>query len=1235
MERSNAINESDIAVIGMAGRFPGASDIDSFWRNLRDGIESISFFSDQELLQSFVAPEMIRHPDYVRAGGALSGIEMFDADFFNFSPKEAAITDPQIRLFLECAWESLETAGYNPHDCGGSVGVFTGKSMSTYLTENLQRNPDILDSTDFYQLLISNGTDFLSTRTSYKLNLTGPSIGVQTACSTSLVAVHMACQSLLAGECDMALAGGATVSAVQKRGYLYQKDMVASPDGHCRAFDANAQGTVGGNGVGVVVLKPIVQAIEDRDHIYSVIKGSAVNNDGLSKIGYTAPSINGQVDVIAEAQAVSEIDADTISFIEAHGTGTKLGDPVEIAALTQVFRNQTGKKNFCAIGSLKTNVGHLDAAAGVASLIKTVLSLHHRMLPPSLHFETPNPDINFADSPFYVNDRLRDWKNEGETPLRAGVSSFGIGGTNVHVILEEAPIAEIARKQREYHLLILSAKTDSALNQTLLNLAEHFKQNPDIDLSDVAYTLCVGRKAFQHRAFLVCRDVKEAIEKIASGQGVFNGYHESEEALVNDEQLSELGTESELAAIGRSWIEGKRIDLERLYKDGRYHRIPLPTYPFERRRYWVEARSASVVRDCEKPKGKKPDIEDWFYVPSWKRLPLAVDKKNRLSGNVLLFVDNEGIGMHLADRLGHARNVSIVREGKAFEKQRRNVYGIDPGDPDHYKALMADLSKNDNRPETVLHMWSLTREPFSDFEHIDKGLAIGCHSLSFLAQALGEQRFTDPLRMIVITNGVLSVTGEEILHPVKAAILGAVKIIPLEYQNIACRSLDVVIPQEGELPEKELTDRILEELTEESGVPAIALRGAYRWVQIIEPIKLEASEKYKVRLRENGVYLITGGLGGIGLTLAEHLAKTVKARLILIGHSDFPERDRWKDWLAEHGEQNKVSRRIKKIEEMETAGAEVIPITADVADPIQMLEATNSVLRSIDRLDGVVHSAGIADTAGIIQKRTKSSTEAVLAPKIKGTLLLDDAIKGFKPDFFILCSSLATVHFKSQFGQSAYVAANEFLDAFAHHKFLNGDRFITTVNWDVWQEVGMAVAASEKKGVEKYALQYGISPPEGVELFNRILGNRSPRFIVSTRELVTNDGHEPPAGKGADASLVKREAFPALPPPHGKGSISINEIERILTNIWQECLGIGRIETDDDFFELGGDSLLGTQITSRILEQLGINLHSSILFEERTLAGLSKHIEDTLKDMKRAKNLSNEAVREGRERLSL
>ncbi|MDB9371274.1 beta-ketoacyl synthase N-terminal-like domain-containing protein [Nodularia spumigena CS-586/05] len=517
-ETNSQADELDIAVVGMSGRFPKAKNVNQFWQNVRDGIETISFFSDQELstpLKSFfgIDPADLNDPNYVKAASFLEDAEMFDASFFGFNPREAQVMDPQQRIFLECAWEALENAGYDPETYEGLIGVYAGQSINTYLLYNLCPNRELMRTVGDFQILIGNDKDFLTTHVSYKLNLKGPSVAVQTACSTSLVAIHLARQSLLTGECDMVLAGGVSVRFPQKAGYFYHEGGITSPDGHCRAFDAKAQGTIFGSGAGIVVLKRLADAITDGDSIYAIIKGSAINNDGCGKIGYTAPSIEGQAEAIIEALANAGVEANTINYVEAHGTGTPLGDPIEVAALTQAFHAMNGEESVCVLGSLKTNIGHLDAAAGVAGFIKTVLSLHHELLPPSLHFVEPNPKIDFANSPFQVNTQLKKWKRN-TNPRRAGINSLGIGGTNAHVILEEAPLPRFSQVSKPWYLLLLSAKTSTALKTATQNLVEHLKQHPNLNLADVAYTLQVGRKAFNHRQILVCENIDDAVKTL-------------------------------------------------------------------------------------------------------------------------------------------------------------------------------------------------------------------------------------------------------------------------------------------------------------------------------------------------------------------------------------------------------------------------------------------------------------------------------------------------------------------------------------------------------------------------------------------------------------------------------------------------------------------------------------------------------------------------------------------------
>ncbi|HEY0739781.1 MAG TPA: amino acid adenylation domain-containing protein [Herpetosiphonaceae bacterium] len=503
--------DTDIAIIGMSGRFPGAPDVETFWHNLRDGKESISFFTDEELQAAGVAPEVYSHPDYVKAGAILQDIQLFDAGFFGYSPREAAVMDPQQRFFLESVWEALEHAGYNPDSASGPIGVFAGVGTNTYLLHNLYANQELIEAFGGFQTMILNEKDHLTTRVSYKLNLRGPSINLQTACSTSLVATVVACQNLLLRQCDIALAGGVTINVPHIAGYRYHEGGVTSPDGHCRTFDAQGLGTISGNGVGVVVLKRLADALRDGDHVHAVIKGFALNNDGGQKVGYTAPGVDGQAEVISSALAMADIAPETISYVEAHGTATPLGDPIEIAALTRAFQAQSQQTGWCAIGSVKTNVGHLDAASGVAGLIKAVMALEHRQIPPSLHFERPNPLIDFAGSPFAVNTALTEWPRH-DTPRRAGVSSFGIGGTNAHVVIEEAPPQPAPDPSRAWQIVTLSTRSDAALAQAAQRLAAHLRRHPEQNLADVAYTLHVGRKPFTQRQMFVCRSLDEAIE---------------------------------------------------------------------------------------------------------------------------------------------------------------------------------------------------------------------------------------------------------------------------------------------------------------------------------------------------------------------------------------------------------------------------------------------------------------------------------------------------------------------------------------------------------------------------------------------------------------------------------------------------------------------------------------------------------------------------------------------------
>lgn len=1942
-------NGSEIAIIGMTGRFPGVQNVDEFWHNLQNGVESISFFTDEELASAVKDASVLRDPNFVKAKAILEDAELFDAEFFGFNPREAEITDPQHRLLLECAWEALEGAGYDSETYKRSIGVYAGTSLNSYFF-NLYSNPNLINSIDSLQLIIGSDKDFLTTRISYKLNLEGPSYTVQTACSTSLVAVHLACQGLLNSDCDMALAGGVSIGSPRKSGYLYQEGGISSPDGHCRAFDAKAQGTPSGEGVGLVVLKRLEDAIADGDFIHAVIKGSAINNDGSFKVSYTAPRIDSQAKAIRTAQIVAEVEPETITYIEAHGTGTPLGDPIEVAALTQAFRASTNQKGFCAIGSVKTNIGHLDAAAGVAGLIKTVLALKHKQIPPSLHFEKPNPKIDFDNSPFYVNRSLSEWKTNG-TPRRAGISSFGIGGTNAHVILEEAPPQQDSGKSRPWQLLVLSAKTHSALETATANLAEHLKQQPHLNLADVAYTLQVGRRAFPHRRTVVCRDVEDALAALQDPKRALASIQETstrpvafmftglgshylnmgwelyqveptfqgavddccqflkpllgldlkdviypnknqkdspvqtrsgfdlrqmlgrdqeqpdeateklnqtcltqpaifvieyalaqlwmswgirpaaligysigeyvaatlagvlslEDALtlvakraqmiqelpggamlavpLSEEQVRPLlGKNLSLSAIngssqcviagatsavdelehrlsqrglacrrlvtshafhsymmdaiaqpftelvqtltlhppqipyisnvtgtwitteqainpnywarhlcepvrfadgvqhlwrqhkpillevgpgqtlsslvlqcldsvlvadkvvlpslrysydrqsdvafllnslGQLWLSGVQIDWSGFYTHEYRHRILLPTYPFERQRYWIEPHKPSAsggqfqlmsaapelwkslvaagqlqaiegisefdeqtyrqmrqsleclciaymnltfkrlgafnnpsdqysleelleicdrcqviphyrqlltrwlevlieqsqlqqseglftnlmpvskdsikalvketktrwsytsnwinyiqgygenmiailtgekeplelrfsdflsekeqeeefsqshissidyyksilqaivkrlvqslpsevnlrilevgagtgaatevllpvlpskqtnytftdvgglflkaaqqkfsaypfvdyrlldieqspreqgysthsfdiviaynvlhvsrkignalehVRSLLAPEGllllweytqprmdadlidgllmnpvedegmgrnmgnpflskeqwqealkshgftevaafsetdafgehvilarasastalstpkaftalidqqnaddtghvsldTKPNIADWFYIPSWKRTMPPQSVKCEPSP-WLVFVDEGGLGTQIVKRLEReGQDVIFVRVGEQFGRESegstnklgQHAYTINPQRKDDYDALVKEFHTLKLNPKNIVHLWSITSRDraASGLKDVETAQDLGFYSLLFLAQALGKQHWTDEFQIVVVSNNMQSVTGEDLRFPEQATVLGAVKVIPQEYPNIRCRSIDVAIPLKGSWQEEKLIKQLLMELTAHPSDSVIAYRGNNRWVQSFEPVQLDEARGKTTRLREGGVYLITGGLGNIGLVIAEHLAKSVKAKLVLTGRSAFPNRDKWSQWLSTHDEQDGVSRKIRKLLELEALGAEVLVAIADVTSLEQMQAAIACTEAQFGQLNGVFHTARTAKEKSFsIEETTKTECEQQFQPKVQGLLVLEKVLQGKNLDFCLLMSSVSSV--LGGLGLVDYSAANNFMDAFAsYHNQLHPIPWIS-VNWDTWK---MGEGNQQSLSIRGSFTEFSFAPQEGVNALERILSwGESDRIVVATGNFQSRVEKWTNLKPLQERTVTQKLSLPALHPrPNLKNAYVApsNDLERRIASIFQELLGIEQIGIHDNFFALGGDSLTGTVLVSKLRQEFQIQLPFRYLMEAPSIGDLAMVVEAIL-----------------------
>jgi amino acid adenylation domain-containing protein len=1502
-----------IAVIGISCRFPGTRNLEEFWENLKEGRETITFLSDEELLNAGVSPDLLSNPNYVRGVSQITNKEYFDARFFGYTPKEAELLDPQIRLFHECSWEAMEDGGIDPELYKGLIGVYAGavQNLEWEIRTTLSGKSRTFGSFAASKLA---GIRYLCTRLSYNLNLKGPSVTMQTACSTSLVAIHMACRALSDGECDAAVAGGVTVSPEGKWGYLYEENMIYSPDGHCRSFDAKGNGTVFGEGVGVVVLKPLKDAIADGDNIYAVIKGSAINNDGNRKVGFTAPSVPGQVEVIRAALQSANVEPESISYIETHGTATTLGDPIEIEALEQVFN--TDKKKYCKIGSVKSNFGHLDAAAGVASFIKTVLSLKYRQIPPSLYYESPNPSIDFDNTPFEVNTRLLEWEN-GKYPLRAGITSLGMGGTNGHIILEEAPKKEESSQSRKFQIILLSANSENSLDMAAKNLADFLRKHDNIKLADVAYTLQTGRKRFNHRRMFTCSGTDEAIEKLLvstqddpsldvvstdenpaivfmfSGQGsqyvnmglelydsepVFreemdrcfsildpltgnslkeilypglnapgsgklheetkdinqteitqpvifaleyslarlliywgiepelmighsigeytaaclSGVLSLEDALKmvvlrgklmqkmptgsmlsvplsEDELKPLLNEELEIAAvnssalcvvsgtdkaiekfakrlekdghksrklvtsyafhsrmmdpvlpefeakvkqfhfkkpgipyisnltgdwisgedavnsnywarqlretvrfseglekllslekaiyievgpgnalskfanfhskktnhhiimnlvrhpmenvsdiyyllnkIGRLWIHGKRMNWDSFYSNEKRHRIFLPPYPFDRQYYWIEKIDYNNFKSNTRVE-RKTEIADWFYIPSWEQSVILpgnkVDKDDRWN---LVFMDDRGLGSGLLNKFERDLEKTIrVTIGTAYSQLSNLSYTINPESDEDYEKLFRSLSDANRLPVRIVHMWNVTGpgNKFSSIESTRKAQDTGFYSLINISKAIGNIMQDKNVDIITITDNMHDFMGSKCTQPEKSTILGPINVISQEYSNIKCRCIDIAFPGNNEKENDILLSHLYSELSHESPAKIIAYRDNRRWVHTLKPVKLPGSSEIPSLLKPRGVYLITGGLGGIGLVLAEYLAKTVKPKLVITGRSDFPSKGEWDNWLQQYGPEDKTSKKINKLKSMEESGAQIFYVQVDVSNPEEMKNKLKAAERELGEIKGILHTAGIADFAGIIHRRTREENEKIFAPKLAGTLILDNIFRDRKLDFFVLFSSMSSLC--AHFGQVGYSSANAFLDAFAAYKAQNEETFTLSINWESWTKVGMAAEGKKQTGNVNQVIKEGISPEEGVEVFIRSLNHRFSNLAVSTINFKDRlarhqlqekkSGYESPGNVTYKPLFTKAEDFVF-------SYNSIDQVETQMTEIWRELLGHEQIRTNDNFFELGGDSLTAIHMRKRINEVFNIDIPLVKIYHFPTIKLLVKNL---------------------------
>jgi len=1539
----NQSNDRDIAIIALACRFPDADGIEQFWDNLICGKESIEHFGRETLLNAGVSEQNLAHDAFVSSGIVLDDIEHFDAELFKFSPREAETLDPQQRLLFECAHDALEQSGYGSKTEAQNIGVFVGVGNSRYLADNLTPNSRLRDRIGELAIELGTSKDYVATKLAYKFNLSGPAVNINTACSTSLVSVHQACMSLLDGSSEVALAGGASIGLLKAEGYIAEEGGIASLDGHCRTFDQNASGTRRGSGAGVVLLKPLNKAVTDGDCIHAVIKGSAINNDGADKVGYTAPGVQGQSQVVAAALRAADVSPASLGYLETHGTGTVLGDPIEVAALKTAF-GDTLHKQYCALGTLKPNIGHLDSAAGIASLIKTTQVLKNRQLPPSINFQQANEQLDLENSPFYVNTTARTW-SEQSFPRRAGISSFGIGGTNAHVILEEYLSTPAPEAVDSTQLIILSANSEASLVGYKKKLARFLRQsyrhrqnqNQDLDIHirDIAYSLA-RRTEYQHRCCHICNSTEQLVRVLendtqahssqfvvagntsvkpvflfpgqgsqyrAMGKGLYesqplfrstlqecaailepllgldictllyqgqdeeikqtritqallfsfeyalaklwlswgikpsvmlghslgeyvaacisgvfsledalkivayrgelmqkqapgamlsvslskteflefldshnesfgnvclaavNGrensvasgsfeaiaalrtelnrqgihcvaldtshaFHSSmmtgvlkdfadfmasiavsaprlpfisnftgqlitpEQAMAPDywcqhligtvqfsrgiDALVQMGesvfleigpgntlinlvkrhqpasnlsllasvknkknyTDDEaflLSCLGSLWQRGVSVDwsggfnVKNLNKNSpkadsfqQKNNAPsaprmtwLPGYHYDRKRYWIDAAApvSELVDNAQKTSA------DWLYQLSWKAQPqvknslvsletqtaIQVENKCENSASIrfaLVLMDQDEVTNALCESLqyqGYERIIRVYRGG-TYKQHDDWQFTLEPNVYSGYASLFNVLQHNDISPELIVHGWNLDEVAEESWKLHEDIFNSGLYSVMHLLQALEQVYFHKPMALKILTSYGQLFDADDVIYPEKVCLSALPAVISQEYPHISCQCIDVELVPSRYLAKQVRT--LTREIISDSADEVVCLRGNQRWHQTIEPMTALTEPSL---LKGNGVYVISGGLSGIGLALAEYLAEQYQAKIALIARTDFPSPSTWSQWQAQNPKNSDVSKTIVRLQRIQSLGSELMICRADIASRTCVDRVLAQINQRFGQLNGFIHSAGVAGS-GVISHKTTGDIQRVLQPKVQGSMVLTQALKKYRPDLVVFCSSLSSM--LGGLGQYEYSAANAFQDALAHRETSQTTRYIA-INWDSWGESGMLKDSIEQGLLPDSAKEYlsdAISNNEGKLAFGRVLSQLHTQVLVSKVNPARQKylpGLQAPQSSSSEAQHQRPELATAYVAP-------VTDIEIALADIWSDLMGFTLIGVDDDFYALGGDSLILGRLVSKINQQWLISYPIKAAFEHTNISAMAAGIEQYL-----------------------
>ena len=1243
----------DIAVIGLALKVPGANDKETFWKNLKEEKCEIQDIPDirKTDCDNYRLYTNKADSNYIKAG-YLDEIDKFDYKLFKVTPKEASLMDPNQRLFLQTAWETIEDAGYGGERIKGSnTGVYLGFSADSL--ESYGQMVANVDS-EFINLSVTgNLSAVMPSRISYILNLKGPSMVINTACSSSLVAVHLACEALRRGDCEMALAGGIRLNLMPIEEGI--KLGIESSDNKTKSFDDAADGTVSGEGVGAIMLKPLEQALADGDHIYSVIKGSAINQDGTSA-SITAPNAAAQENVLVSAWEDAQIDPSTISYIETHGTGTPLGDPIEIEGISEAFKRYTDRKQFCAIGAVKTNIGHLYEASGIISFIKATLCLYYKKLIPVLHFNKPNHLINFEDSPAYINTQLKVWEQSNEA-RRCGVSAFGFSGTNCHVVLEEAPaLRQVQELENQEELFVISAKSEDNLLQ-LINRYNEMELN-EINLSDLCYTASTGREHYEYRLAMLISTIDEWKEKLEEAIKVIKQGYESdkvfygvsmqqeEEALSQEayEQMkyyktTEGNDKQILSKIAQLYTKGARINWQELNKGEGRRKVSLPTYPFEKNRCWINLPQSSCAIN-----------RHFYYKLGFKEQLIACDQVVNSDKVIAVLTTNTSRENELINNLKeNGYLVTRVQLADSYEKMDEYNYCIGDNYADYNKLIRQLKAQN---VKQYMHIATLQNTQIKKLEDLRESQRKGLYSLYYLTHAFYENKIKDKLGLFIVTEGASEILSDDQLKPENNTMITLGKAIVKEFPNLEIRCMD--IDDQVESPS------ILEAFRYQKEYRT-SYRKQHRYIEELQNEEVTSNENDKIIIKNEGVYIITGGLGGIGLTLAQYFATQAHIKLVLINRTSMPARHEW-DAILKCEAHNPMCNKIQAIRDIEAQGSEVICMSADTSNFEEMREVIESVKARYKKIDGIVHCAGIAGD-GYIVRKDEETLSKVIAPKIYGSWILDTLTKDDALDFYIICSSIASV--LAFAGQGDYAAANAYIDTFAQRRNKAGKRTLA-LNWTAWKEIGMAFnyqanedtifkAITTKDAVKAFEklmesqitnciigelnigskymnmlneFSFEISPSIKDSLKNepKLYGSiRNGKDIVKLLEsyIVKNDL---PTDLNEDMKTLIDQLSETI--EKCEESISANkvnveskenvklsgrvnneytEIETQVAQVWKEILGIEEFSIYDNYFDLGGDSITAIQIVGR-LKKDGIDLDINDILQYQTIEKLAQYI---------------------------